>query len=244
MGSFRDRFFTRPVAQSITSPSAILATGGGAAVGMLAAGPIGAVIGGVVGFVTRVGLAIPRPSSGDRIDAYRLDEPWRRMVLDAVAAQQQYVAAVRRARAGPLRDRLAALDERLTDGVQQCWRTALAGHDLAEARGRIDAIGAQRDLDELHQQGSTDDTAARTEAAIRSQLETAARMDATIARTRDELRLLNARLDEAVTRAIELSASVGTGAALDGVGADLGSITDEMEALRHGLDVAQQAGGT
>ena len=45
--SFRDRFFTPKVARATTSPSAILAAGAGAAVGMLIlpVAPVGAVIG-------------------------------------------------------------------------------------------------------------------------------------------------------------------------------------------------------
>ena len=51
------------------------------------------------------------------------------------------------------------------------------------------------------------ETRSRRIESLESQLQTAARMDALIASTKEQLDLLNARLDEAVTRAIELSVS-------------------------------------
>lgn len=244
--SLRDRFFTRPVARAITSPSGILAAGAGTALGVLAFGnPIGAIAGGVVFFAARVAAAIPRGPTADRIDPFALAEPWRRMVQNALAAETQYRDAVRRAGSGPIRERLEQLVDDLHHGVNECWQTAYAGHELAEARKRVDAVGAQRELDELQQAGYSTDVTKRTEAAIRSQLDTAARMDATIAATRDQLRLLAERLEDTVTRAIELSASTSgaTVGSIDDVGGELSAIGDEMEALREGLQVARGAGG-
>jgi hypothetical protein len=240
--TLRDRLLTPQVARAITSPTGILAAGVGAAVGMVALGPVGAVVGGVVFFAGRVGLAVPR-SSRDRIDAFRLGEPWRRMVQDAQAAEAQFTGAVRRARSGPLRERLAGLGQQIDDGVAQCWRVAQAGHALADARKRIDVPAAQRELDEVRRAGYANELTAGTVAAIEAQLATAARMDATIAEARDRLRLLNARLDEAVTRAIELSASTAGDAQLESVEADLSAITTEMEALRQGLEAVDVADG-
>ena len=60
---FRDRFFTPPVAHAVTSPSGILAAGVGAAVGIVALGPIGALAG-LAAYAVRVAVAIPRPSKG------------------------------------------------------------------------------------------------------------------------------------------------------------------------------------
>jgi len=55
------------------------------------------------------------------------------------------------------------------------------------------------------------------------------------------------RLDDTVTRAIELSASTSgasVGAGIDDVGTELTTIGNEMEALRQGLEAARGAGGT
>ena len=64
------------------------------------------------------------------------------------------------------------------------------------------------------------------------QRDTAARLDGVIDRAQSELRLLDARLDEAVARTLELSAHASTGAAAaSGLGADVDSLVTEMESL-------------
>ena len=76
----------------------------------------------------------------------------------------------------------------------------------------------------------------QTVGALEAQLASARRMDAVITDARDRLRLLNARLDEAVVRAIELSVQAGDVTDLAGLGDDVDSLVDEMEALRQGLE--------
>ena len=248
--SFRDRFFTPKVARAVTSPSAIVATGAGVAIGiLLTANPIGAIVGGVVLLAGRVGLAIPRAPRGDRIDPFTLGMPWRTMIQDALAAQAQFLGAVHRAEAGPLRERLESIGSHIDEGVAECWRVARAGNALADARSRIDVNTAQRELAEVRQSSPPGDTTAATIAAIQAQLDAAARMDSSIAETRDRLRLLNARLDEAVTRSIELSVSSGDSSRLESIDDDVATITQEMEALRQGLEAVDtidsgQAGTT
>jgi hypothetical protein len=245
--SLRDRFFTPQVARAVTSPSAIVARGAGAALGVLAvggwAGIPAAIVGALVLLAGRVGLAIPR-GGREHIDPFVLGEPWRRLVQDAQAAKTEFARAVRRARSGPLRDRLADIDRRLDEGVVECWKVAQAGHALADARRRIDVPAAQRELEEVERAGYANETTAPTVEAIEAQLATARRMDETITATRDRLRLLNARLDEAVTRAIELSVSTTDDEQFASVGADVSSITMEMEALRQGIEETDAASGT
>ena len=107
--SFRDRFYTPQVARAMTSPSGIVAGGAGAAIGVLVGlGPIGAVIGAIIAWVARVGIAIPRrqraPST--RIDPFSLGDRWNRLVRDAQQAQHSFDRALRGTPPGPLRDRL------------------------------------------------------------------------------------------------------------------------------------------
>jgi len=244
--SLRDRFFTPKVARSITDAPAIVAVGTGAAIGILIGlGPIGAVVGGAAFLAGRVGWAIPRREPGTReIDPFVLAEPWRRLVQDAVAAQRQFADTVRRAREGPLREELSSIGTRIEESVMECWRVARSGDALSSARSRIDVFGAQRELAEVQNAGYSSDTIAGTVTALEAQLATAARMDSTIAGTRDQLRLLNARLDEAVSRSIELSASSAGVDQLHTLGEDVSSIVDEMEALRQALEVVDTAGAT
>lgn len=244
MPSFRDRFFTRKVATAMVSPSAIVAAGSGAAVGVVAGGaggPVGAVVGGIVGAVAgwaaRVGAAIPRSPRRDRIDPFTLQEPWRALVRDALAARTQFSDAVRRTQAGPIKERLAAIGTEIDDLIDQAWAAARGGHELAAAYSRIDAQGAQRELDRIGATGEqTSPTVKATAAAIRAQLATAHRMYDTITATRNRLELLNARLDEAVARCIELSVGAFRPDAFAEVEGEVVEMTGELEALRSALD--------
>ena len=98
-------------------------------------------------------------------------------------------------------------------------------------------MGAQAQLTALGPLDTAPPGVLATAEALQSQLSTAARMDGTINATHDQLRLLNARLDDAVTRSIELSVSSATDGKIDQVGQDVAGITQEMEALRQALEV-------
>lgn len=235
---FRDRFFTQPVARAITSPSAILAAGGGAAAGILTGlGPIGAIIGGIIAFVARVGMAIPKSEPSEKIDPFTLSDPWNRLMGDALAARNEFSEATRSARNGPVADRLSSIGEGIGHSVDECWAIAKAGHALAGARGRINLVQIQREFNDIQALRShgTDATLDATAASLQAQLDTANRMDATIRETQNRLRLLNARLDEAVTRCIELSVSHTDSAELGTVGDAVSDILGEMEALRSAI---------
>ena len=60
--------------------------------------------------------------------------------------------------------------------------------------------------------------------------------------TDSRLRLLNARLDEAAARTIELSVQASDVAELGGLGDDVDQMVDEMEALRQAIE--ETGGGT
>ncbi|CAN5621790.1 hypothetical protein BH10ACT1_BH10ACT1_20190 [soil metagenome] len=243
--SFRDRFFSPPVARAVTSPSGILALGAGAALGVLATAPLsiplaiaGAVVGGALGYGGRVALALPKKGRGVRIDPFALNDPWRRAVQEAVRSQARFDDAVKTFRAGPLRDTMTSVAGQIEEAITECWKVAQQGQLLAEARKRINDREAQWELKQTTDAmaGNTpNQTQAHTIAALQSQLQSAGRLDALVARTRDELALLNARLDESVTRAIELSVSnriedAGT------LGEDVGEIVDDLESLRMAIE--------
>lgn len=83
--------------------------------------------------------------------------------------------------------------------------------------------------------GEAVDPGRATRAALESQLATVDRLDRLVAETRARLDLLEARLTEAVTRAIEVGAVAGADADLSRLGSDLGGVVDELEALRRAL---------
>jgi len=231
---FRDRFFTPRVARATTSPGAILATGIAAAAGVLAFGPFG-VLAGLAGYAARVALAVPRNPRGERIDPFAVNEPWRRFVSEAVQAQRRFAQAIKGMAAGPLQERLAEIGTRLDTGVEEVWRIARRGQLLAGARRQIDVRDAQWQLGQLPRaaEGSPQ---YQTAQALQAQIDTAARMDGVINETIARLQLMDARLDEMVTRAVELSVQADTSADLGGLGADVDGLVTEMEALRQALE--------
>ena len=242
---FRDRFYSPKVARAVTSPSAILATGAAAAVGILAFGPIG-VLAGVIGYAARVGLAIPRNERGPNIDAFAVNEPWRTFVGDAVQARRRFDEAIRDMAAGPLKDRLVEIGGRLDTGVEEVWNIAKRGQTLADARRRLKPDEARWEMSQVAPPGTQvapGSTAEQTLRSLQAQIATAERMDTVITETQNRLRLLDARLDESVTRAVELSVEApgAAGGGVSGLGADVDGLVTEMESLRQALDEADRA---
>jgi hypothetical protein len=236
----RDRFFTPRVARAITSPSGILAAGGGLAVGIVAGLPIvGAVALGAVAYAGRVAAAMSWSRSGQRIDPFTLQEPWRSFVQDALSARGKFREAVDRTRSGPLQETLRAISDRIDTGVDECWLVAQRGASLVESRNRIDTAAIDRELTEIEatQADNADDTSlTQVLESLRAQRATADRMDRVISEARSQLRLLDARLDEAVVRAVELSAQASSDASASSLSSDVDSLVTDMEALRQALE--------
>jgi hypothetical protein len=225
--------------------------GAGAAVGIVATAPVsvpfavvGAVVGGAVGLGARLAVALPRGETGPKIDPFAVREPWRHAVIDAIRARSRFTQAVRTFRDGPLKETVAAVADRLDDAVEECWRVAQQGQLMDDARKAINDREVAVELS--HAQASLapgttpTDTQARRIQSLESQLETAARMDALIESTKDRLDLLNARLDESVTRAIELSVS-NQRAGVGGVDHDVESIVSELASLRLAMESVEGA---
>src|SRR3712207_851604 len=121
--SFRDRFFTPPVARALTSPLGIVLAGLGAAVGILTGGGAGAAGGvGAAAWAGRVAAASPREPREGRSDPFTLGAPWRRAVQDALQAQARFREAVSETRRGPLRDRMLEISDKIDAGVAEAWR--------------------------------------------------------------------------------------------------------------------------
>jgi hypothetical protein len=245
--SLRDRFFTPPVARAVTSPLGILALGAGASLGILVGGgAIGAVVLGLLGWAGRVAAAIPRAPADARIDPFTLAEPWRHFVTDALQARTRFRESVASARPGPLQDRLREIESRVEEGVQEVWRIARRGHDLVDARRRIDPDAVRRDIAATEANASqpwaAGSTMARTMESLKAQLATVERLERVIGDADSRLRLLNARLDEAATRTIELSVQANDVADLGGLGDDVDQMVHDMEALRQAIE--ETGGGT
>jgi hypothetical protein len=245
--TFRDRFFTPQVARALWSPLGILAAGAGAAAGIVVGLPLVAAAGvGAAAYAVRVAVAIPKGKDADGIDPFSLDDPWRSFVWQAKRAQRQFAEEVKRAKDGPLKERLREIEERIDTGVEECWQVAQGGHALTQARARIDLGSITTQLTQLPTGAALDANPALTATAkaLQSQLDTARRMDEIIASTQDRLRLLDARLGELVTRVVELSVRPEGFDDLAAIGIDVDSVVNEMEALRLALAETDQAGRT
>ncbi|MCU0270361.1 MAG: hypothetical protein MUF83_17185 [Acidimicrobiales bacterium] len=244
--SLRDRFYTRRVAETLTSPSGILLAGGGVALGVVAGLPVVAAAGvGALAWGARVAWAMRRPrEEGDGFNPFSLSEPWRTFAWQARKAQRQYEQAVKQTPAGPLRARLDTIGGRIAEGVEECFRVARSGQALVNARAQIDVNDITRNLATLPgpELLAGNPALEQTAEALQAQLDSARRLDTVISTTHDRLRLLDAQLGEAVTRAIELSVRPQDLDGLTQLSADVDQVVTEMEALRLALDETDSAG--
>jgi hypothetical protein len=241
-----DRAKSPRVARAITSPSGILLAGAAASAAIVAgaAAPV-VVVAGLAAWAARVAVAIPRKAPEDRVDPRSLAEPWRSFVTEAQDAARRYRQAVSTTSPGPLRERLSDIGARIDTGVVESWRVAKRGNALEGALAGLDVRGVADQLRsveaEAARRGPHGASLDRTAAALRAQLSSASRLGAVAADARDRLRLLDARLDEAVARAVELSLGAGDAAAAGGLEGDVDRLVEEMEALRLALDDAGPA---
>lgn len=230
---------SRPVAQAMFSPSATLLAGAGMAAAVLTGAPIVvAVAAGAVAWAARVAFAIPRKPREMRIDPNKLTPAWRPFVLDALDAKRRFEQACQRARPGPLRDRLNDVGRRIDSAVDEAWRITRQGEALHSAYTELDVETVQRELASMeHAPASASRDAAIT--SLKAQLEAGRRIRKVGQEVMDKLTVLNARLDEAVARAVELSVGTMGEADLLGVSNQVEALVDEMETVRQALEETQ-----
>lgn len=240
--SFRDRFFTRPVSNALTSPWSILLFGAATAAGIVAGVPI--AIAGVIGaaaYAGKVAFAVPRNQRTGKIDPFTLKEPWRGYVAGALASKARFDRTVESTREGPLRDRLHDLSGRLEDGIQESWKIACRGDDIDGAISQLDTRDAQAELEQVREQIAREGSSPALDSTMESltaTVESGRRMQRVSSSTRDRLRLLDARFDELVARAVEVSVGAGDS---DVLGNDVNDLVTELESLRLAIDDTRRA---
>ena len=170
------------------------------------------------------------------LDPGALEAPWRARVEDALASRQRFRALVESAPAGPVLDRLASLDERVEGGVTAAWdianRAAAAARmldtmDLGQANARLKDARRRLALDPAVQ--AEVDVLAEQNAALNSMANSVEAAD-------ERLRLVDLRLQAAVARAAQIVLRPDAVDQLGGVDQELTAVTDELAALRAGLD--------
>jgi len=247
-----EEFRTPAVARAVVSPSALLLAGAGTAVAIVAGAPIAAAAAvGAACWAARVAAAalMRRGPRKEVIDPFAVGEPWRRFVQDALSAERRFDDTVRRTPDGPLHDRLGDLGERIHAGVRECWRIACQGASLQRGLKAFDIKDIRRELAmvEAELDGAGRNASAslkRTRDALVAQEQSFERVQSVAIDARDRLRVLNAQLDEAVARAIELSLSSTDPGDISLLAGDVDTLVDDLESLRRAVEEADAAGGT
>lgn len=243
--SFRDRFLTPPVARAILSPLGMVLFGVGAAGGILLGAPIAvAAVAGVAGWGAQVLAAVPRGAVQAKVEPFALSEPWRSYVVDAQVSQKRFHNVVAGMSKGPIRQRLAAMEDRLDEGIDESWKIAKSGHEISQAVKALKTSAAEQELAAVRSTIGTDRAPTPSEAsiieALRSQIEAGHRLDATVEQARNRLRVLDARFDELVARAVEVSVGAGDS---DRLRNDVDGLVTELEALRTAIEETTVADG-
>jgi hypothetical protein len=228
---FRDRFFTPATAKALLSWRILLGIAVGVGVGVLF-GPTWGVGAGLGVYIATVMGAMPR-APRSTIDPFAVSEPWRHFVQGTQRARSSLRQAVTATKDGPLRNRLTDIAGRLEQAVEESWAIAKRGDEIDAAVNRIDPVRLRSQLATLTktEAAAGDERSDRSAAvaSIESQLASADRLEALSASTADRLRLTQARLDELVARAAEVS--VGT-SDTDTYEHDVDNLVVELEGLR------------
>lgn len=228
------------MARAIMAPSSILLAGAGAATAILAGVPLAAAAAiGALAWAGKVALAVPRREKRPDMNPAMVKEPWRSLVRQTVKAEDRFNETVRGTRAGPLRDRLSEVSAQVSVAVDASWKIAQRGDSLDAAVRELNADAIAAELaareDEVSRSPGRPELDA-TVAALRRQLESALRVGAVARDALDRLRRLNAQLNEAVARAVELSLGPADVGALQPLGADVDGVVAELESLRLALE--------
>ena len=242
---------SRRTAEAVMAPSAIVAAGAGASVAILAGIPLlaCAAVGGVAYGVV-VALRLPRrPKPLKGIDPKSLSQPWAQYVHSALQARHRFDDVVRGDAAVPIRDRLVEIGTRIDAGGagvlarRPSRRRTRRRRAVAEPEGSV--VQARPDPRARPESPGAAEPYDRTVEAMEAQLASGQRLARVAQDARRRLEVLDARMDEAVARAVELSLSAGDATELSGLGADVDQLVDDMEALRQGLEeVGNTARGT
>ena len=227
----RDRFFTATTARAILSWRILLGAAAGVIAALLGVPWYGAAVIGAVVYAGAVAVSMPKPAPRVRLDPFALSEPWRQFVQGAQRSKRQLTDTVKAARAGPLRDRLQGIVDRLDKAIAESWQIARRGDEIDGVVRGLDPTRLRSRLDTLQAQSAAESSENLTAAiaSVESQLASADRLKKLSANTADRLRLTQAQLDELVSRAAEVS--VGASDTTE-FAHDVDDLVLELESLR------------
>jgi hypothetical protein len=227
----------------------------GVVVGLIAQSLILGVLFAILGGGVRLGVAAwqrIRALPTDTVDPWALPRPWRGLVEQALDAGKRFHAAAEAWPPGPLRDRLASLEPAVEGEVRAVWVAAQQGATLsggypvgskrptpADLSAELEAV--QRERSDLapgdHAKREELD---RAEQSLAAQLQAARRAESTSRGVEGRLRGLVARLDEAVTSVVALTAAPGGAGDIEGAASIIAGLGQEIAALQAGMGEAAQ----
>lgn len=190
---------------------------------------------GAVVVVAAAAILLQRPRPAPDFDPFTVGEPWRQFAQSAQRSASKLRATVDATPPGPLRARMTTIVHRLDHGLHETWTIARRGHQIDATVRRLDPVALRAKLAALEARNSadsSDDLDAAIE-SVKSQIQSTERLKSESARTADRLRLTQARLDELVTRAAEVSIGAGD---TDAYEHDVDDLVIELEALRQAVE--------
>jgi serine/threonine protein kinase len=235
---------TPSVADAALAPTSLIAAGGVAAVTVVAGLAVPVVVAaGVVAWGLSTFL-IRRRHRPEPIRPDRLTKEWGDLVREAQRAQSRYESAWRAANDGKTRERLRDIGASVEAGVRECWTVAKRSNTLAKTVDELDLEGARERLvvAEAEMLASPSPTRASTVASLTARMETGRRMNERLEDARDQLQMLDARLDEIATAALEIVYQSGTIGTVAAVGSAVDEVVEELQILAAALDEAADEG--
>jgi hypothetical protein len=231
------------IADAALAPSTLVVTGGVAAVTVAVGLALPVVVGaGAVAWATCT-LVTRRRHRPEPIRPDLLSKEWRVFVFDAMDAQKRYERAWHSAPDGPLRNRLRETGRSIDAAVRECWTVAKRGdalqqalHELELDRARERLAAATADLE-----ASPTPTRQQTVASLKARVQSGERMSELLDDARQQLHMLDARLDEINVSALELVHRSGTIGAVTAVGGAVDEVVQELQTLASALDEAADA---
>lgn len=130
----------------------------------------------------------------------------------------------------------------MEEASRECWRVAQQGNALDDALSTL-GLGAMRGrLAATDTPGAAGADEEAVVASLRAQLDAAERMVALVADAHRRLALLEARLGEAVTTVVALSALSGGGIDTGRLRSDVDLVVEDLGALSSALDETRRLG--
>ncbi len=175
------------------------------------------------------------------IDPFTVGEPWRQLVASALRSQARYRSLVAGSPPGAVREQLLAVGGRIDDAVEECWAIAQQGNriDRTASQMRIEVTRSQ--LADLQAKPGPAEGDRERMASLQARLDSHDRLVRAAREGEEHLRILEARLQESAARGAELAVA-GSVAPVAALESEVGSVTNELEALRAALEETSRLG--